>query len=51
MHRPGPEMNVVDPGKRIAEIGSYGDPAVVGEGVTAWNVGQLRKALRGEAWQ
>lgn len=21
------------------------------EGVTAWNVGELRKALRGEAWQ
>lgn len=28
MHRPGTEMNVVDPAKRLAEIGSYGDPAV-----------------------
>jgi N-dimethylarginine dimethylaminohydrolase len=27
MHRPGPEMSIVDPGKRIAEIGSFGDPA------------------------
>jgi len=27
MHRPGPEMDVVDPAKRIPEIGSYGDPA------------------------
>ena len=27
MHRPGPEMAVVDPSKRIAEIGSFGDPA------------------------
>ena len=26
MHRPGDEMNVVDPSKRIEEIGSYGDP-------------------------
>jgi len=26
VHRPGPEMNVVDPKKRIAEIGSFGDP-------------------------
>jgi N-dimethylarginine dimethylaminohydrolase len=29
VHRPGPEMAVVDPSKRIAEIGSFGD---VGEG-------------------
>ena len=28
MHRPGPELNVVDPAKRLAEIGSFGDPAV-----------------------
>lgn len=28
MHRPGPEMAVVDPAKRLPEIGSYGDPAV-----------------------
>jgi N-dimethylarginine dimethylaminohydrolase len=28
MHRPGPEMNVVDPAKRLADIGSFGDPAV-----------------------
>lgn len=28
MHRPGPEMGVVDPTKRLAEIGSFGDPAV-----------------------
>lgn len=28
MHRPGPEMAVVDPTKRLAEIGSYGDPKV-----------------------
>lgn len=28
MHRPGAEMQVVDPAKRLAEIGSYGDPAV-----------------------
>ncbi|MEO8241706.1 MAG: arginine deiminase family protein [bacterium] len=26
VHRPGPEMAVVDPAKRIAEIGSFGDP-------------------------
>ena len=26
VHRPGPEMNIVDPKKRIAEIGSFGDP-------------------------
>ena len=25
MHRPGPEMNIVDPTKRIESIGSYGD--------------------------
>jgi len=25
MHRPGAEMNIVDPAKRIEEIGSYGD--------------------------
>ncbi|MFM7694284.1 MAG: amidinotransferase, partial [Actinomycetota bacterium] len=25
MHRPGPEMAVVDPSKRIERIGSYGD--------------------------
>ncbi len=25
MHRPGPEMEIVDPGKRIHEIGSFGD--------------------------
>lgn len=28
MHRPGPEMQVVDPAKRLPEIGSYGDPSV-----------------------
>ena len=28
MHRPGPEMNVVDPAHCLPEIGSYGDPAV-----------------------
>ncbi|OZA08742.1 MAG: amidinotransferase, partial [Rhodobacterales bacterium 17-64-5] len=28
MHRPGPELNVVDPAHRLPEIGSYGDPAV-----------------------
>ena len=28
MHRPGPELNVVDPAKRLAEIGSFGDPSV-----------------------
>jgi N-dimethylarginine dimethylaminohydrolase len=27
MHRPGPEMNVVDPTKRIESIGSFGDLA------------------------
>ena len=26
MHRPGNEMNVIDPAKRIAEIGAFGDP-------------------------
>jgi N-dimethylarginine dimethylaminohydrolase len=26
MHRPGPEMSVVDPSKRIESIGSFGDP-------------------------
>ena len=25
MHRPGPEMEIVDPSRRIEEIGSYGD--------------------------
>ena len=25
VHRPGPEMAVVDPAKRIPEIGSFGD--------------------------
>jgi hypothetical protein len=25
MHRPGEEMNLIDPAKRIEEIGSYGD--------------------------
>ena len=28
MHRPGTEMKIVDPAKRLAEIGSFGDPAV-----------------------
>ena len=28
MHRPGPEMQVVDATKRLAEIGSFGDLAV-----------------------
>ena len=28
MHAPGPEMAVVDPTKRLAEIGSFGDPKV-----------------------
>jgi N-dimethylarginine dimethylaminohydrolase len=28
MHAPGPEMAIVDPSKRLAEIGSFGDPAV-----------------------
>lgn len=28
MHRPGPEMAVVDPSKRLPEIGSFGDPSV-----------------------
>lgn len=28
MHRPGTEMRIVDPAKRLAEIGSFGDPAV-----------------------
>jgi N-dimethylarginine dimethylaminohydrolase len=26
VHRPGPEMSIVDPTKRITEIGSFGDP-------------------------
>jgi len=26
MHRPGAEMNVIDPSKRIEEIGAFGDP-------------------------
>jgi N-dimethylarginine dimethylaminohydrolase len=26
MHRPGAEMSIVDPGKRIESIGSFGDP-------------------------
>ena len=26
MHRPGDELNVVDPAKRIPELGSFGDP-------------------------
>lgn len=28
MHRPGPEMQVVDASRRLPEIGSFGDPAV-----------------------
>jgi N-dimethylarginine dimethylaminohydrolase len=27
LHRPGPEMAVFDPAKRLPDIGSYGDPA------------------------
>ncbi|MEM8597312.1 MAG: arginine deiminase family protein [Pseudomonadota bacterium] len=26
VHRPGPEMAVIDPAKRLADIGSFGDP-------------------------
>lgn len=26
MHRPGPELNIVDPSKRLNDIGAYGDP-------------------------
>ena len=26
VHRPGPEMAVIDPSKRIESIGSFGDP-------------------------
>lgn len=36
---------------RWSKAGRIPAPRRLSEGVTAWNVGQLRKALRGEAWQ
>jgi N-dimethylarginine dimethylaminohydrolase len=27
MHRPGPELDIVDPAKRLPDIGAFGDPA------------------------
>lgn len=31
--------------------GSIPQPRKLSENISAWNVGELRKALRGEAWQ
>lgn len=36
---------------RRAKAKSIPAPKRLSEGVTAWNVGELRKALRGEPWQ
>ncbi len=36
---------------RHSKSGTLPAPHRLSEGVTAWNVGELRKALRGEAWQ
>ncbi|RTL41612.1 MAG: transcriptional regulator [Rhodocyclaceae bacterium] len=36
---------------RWSKAGRIPAPRRLSEGVTAWNVGQLRKALRGETWQ
>ena len=36
---------------RWSKSGRLPAPRRLSEGVTAWNVGQLRKALTGEAWQ
>ena len=36
---------------RHSKNGTLPAPHRLSEGVTAWNVGELRKALRGEAWQ
>lgn len=36
---------------RWSKSGRIPAPRRLSEGVTAWNVGDLRKALRGEAWQ
>ena len=36
---------------RRVKSGTLPAPRKLSEGVTAWNVGELRKALSGEAWQ
>ncbi|WP_298598538.1 helix-turn-helix transcriptional regulator [Zoogloea sp.] len=36
---------------RRAKNGTLPPARKLSEGVTAWNVGELRKALNGEAWQ
>ncbi len=36
---------------RRSKSGTLPAPRRLSEGVTAWNVEQLRRALRGEAWQ
>ena len=36
---------------RRTNAGTLPAPRKLSEGVTAWNVGELRKALNGEAWQ
>lgn len=36
---------------RRSKQGTLPAPRKLSEAVTAWNVGELRKALRGEAWQ
>lgn len=36
---------------RRSKSGSLPAYQKLSEGVTAWNVGELRKALKGEAWQ
>ncbi|GLT22835.1 hypothetical protein GCM10007933_22960 [Zoogloea oryzae] len=36
---------------RRVKKGAFPVPRKLSEAVTAWNVGELRKALKGEAWQ
>lgn len=36
---------------RRVKKGSLPAPRKLSEGVTAWNVGQIRQALKGEAWE
>lgn len=36
---------------RRVKKGTLPAPRKLSEGVTAWNVGQIRQALKGEAWE
>src|SRR3984885_5964142 len=51
VHRPGPEMAVVDPSKRIPEIGSFGDgqPGGCFQGETPPNLPALQGGAEGTA--